>query len=112
MSVQFKSTEAAANAILRNDRVKLQWNKLAIASLPRDIQSLAIDAINAEIAAKAAKEALQSALDDKVVAPSGKRLIVALGRDVGPNTDSLLYAWADQAKGTTRTVTFDQFIKG
>lgn len=110
--VTFKTATAAADAILRQDRIKLQWAKLLLADLPKDIQLLAIEAINAEIAARAAKDALQSALDDKVNAPSGKRLIVTLGRAVDANTDSILYAWGTASAGSTRIVSFDQFTKG
>lgn len=110
-AIQFKA-EQAANAILKADKAKLAWFKMPLASLPSDIQALAIAALNAEIAAKETKAALQSALDDKAEQKPGKRLVVTLGRDVGPNTDSILCAWADEAKGQTRVVSFDQFVKG
>ena len=59
-----------------------------------------------------AKAALQAWLDDKVEAPSGKRLVVTLGRDVGPATDGVLVAWAAATSGGTKVISFDQFIKG
>ena len=80
--------------------------------MPADIQSLAIAAVEAELIAKSAKSALQSALDDKVNAPSGKRLIVTLGRDVSEHTDSVLVAWASALSPSTRVISFDQFTKG
>ena len=103
---------AEANTLLRADaKAKLEWSKLPIADMPRDIQALAAAAIDAEISARNAKAALQSALDDKVQAPSGKRLIVALGRDVSPVTDSVLVAWANASSGGTRIISFDQFTR-
>ena len=110
--VTFKSATQAADAILKADKAKLQWAKLPIDDLPDDIQALAIAAINAEIAARAAKSALQSALDDKVNAPVGKRLVVTLGRDVSASTDYVLYAWAPQGSPSTRVVSFEQFVRG
>jgi hypothetical protein len=111
MTINFKSAETQANAILRADRAKLTWAKMPFADMPKDIQSLAITAVEAELVARSAKAALQSALDDKVVAPTGKRLIVTLGRDVSVNTDSVLVAWANASAPSTRTMTFDQFLK-
>lgn len=112
-SPTFKSTTEQANAILAKDKPKLLWTKLPIDSLPEDIQAMAIEAINAEIASIAAKATLQSALNDKVVEKPGKRLIVDLGRNVSSATDFVLYAWADANAGSqTRVVSFDQFIKG
>ena len=110
--VTFRQATVAANEMLRNDKAKLQWAKLPFADMPKDIQTLAIEAVEAEIAAREAKAALQQALDDKVEAPTGKRLVVTLGRDVGPNTDSVLVAWAAASAGSTRVITFDQFTKG
>lgn len=110
--VQFRQATADANAMLRNDKAKLTWAKLPFADMPRDIQSLAIAATEAELAAREAKAALQSALDDKVQSPPGKRLIVTLGRDVSPSTDSVLVAWANATSQGTKVITFDQFTKG
>jgi len=111
-TINFKSTTAQADAILRADKAKLQWSKLPLDDMPDDLQSLAIAALEAEIAARKAKAELQSALDDKVDAPSGKRLVVTLGRDVGPNTDGVLVAWAPLGAGGTKVISFDQFVKG
>lgn len=112
MSITFKQASQAADAILKSDKAKLQWAKLPLADMPQDIRALAIETIGAEIKAKQAREALQSALDDKVDAPRGKRLVVTLGRQVSSETDSVLVAWADEAKGQTRVISFDQFVKG
>ena len=48
-AINFKA-EQAANAILRNDKAKLEWNKLPLTQLPKDLQSLAIAALNAQLA--------------------------------------------------------------
>ena len=112
MSISFKAAETAATNILRADKAKLAWSKLPFSDMPKDIQLLAIAAVEAELTAKAAKSALQSALDDKVNAPSGKRLIVTLGRDVTEHTDSVLVAWANANAPSTRVISFDQFTKG
>jgi hypothetical protein len=112
MSISFKQAETAATNILRNDKAKLAWAKLPFADMPTDIQRLAISAVEAELLAKSAKSALQSALDDKVNAPSGKRLIVTLGRDVSEHTDSVLVAWANANAPSTKVISFDQFTKG
>ncbi len=112
MTITFKQAEQAATNILRNDRVKLTWAKMPFSEMPNDIMQLALAAVHAEINSRQCKAALQSALDDKVVAPSGKRLIVTLGRDVGPNTDSVLVAWASALSPSTKVISFDQFIKG
>ena len=60
MSITFKAAEQSANAILRADRSKLVWSKLPFSDMPRDIQQLAIAAVEAELVAKDAKAALQS----------------------------------------------------
>jgi len=113
MTIAFKSqTSAAADAILRADKAKLSWAKLPFADMPRDLQQLAMAAVEAEINARQVKAALQQALDDKVDAPSGKRLVVTLGRDVGPNTDGVLVAWAAATSGGTKVISFNQFIAG
>ena len=112
-NVSFRSdVTKAADSILKADKAKLQWSKLPIADLPRDLQALAAELIDAECAARAAKAALQAALDDKVEAPAGKRLVVTLGRDVSPATDSLLVAWTAASAGSTRVISFAQFVKG
>ena len=111
-TINFRQATAQADSILKADKAKLQWAKLPLADMPKDIQALAIAAIEAELTAKSAKAALQSALDDKVDAPAGKRLVVTLGRDVSAATDSVLVAWAAASQGQTRVITFDQFIKG
>lgn len=110
-SINFR-TEQAANSILKADKAKLQWSKLPFSDMPKDMQAVAIKAVEAELEAKAAKAALQAMLDDKVEAPSGKRLVVTLGRDVSPATDGVLVAWAAASAGGTKTISFDQFIKG
>ena len=112
MSISFKQAEQSANAILRNDKAKLTWSRLPLVDMPKDIQALAVQALDAEIAARETKAMLQSALDDKVEALTGKRLIVTLGRDVGSNTDSVLVAWAQASTGATKVISFDQFTKG
>ena len=115
-TVQFRQATQAADQILKADKAKekekLQWAKMPIADMPNDIQALAANAIEAEIFARAAMATLQAALDDKVIAPSGKRLVVTLGRQVSASTDSVLVAWAPQAASGTRVISFDQFIKG
>ena len=108
----FKSAEKSANEMLRADKTKLTWAKLPFDDMPKDIAKLAMSAVAAEINARSAKAELQSALDEKVEAPSGKRLVVTLGRDVGPNTDGVLVAWASASAGGAKVITFDQFIKG
>lgn len=108
-TINFKSASAAADAILKADKAKLEWRKLPFVEMPQDLQALAIVACNAAIAAREARDALQSALDDKVEAPPGKRLVVTLGRDVGPSTDSVLVAWASAGAGTTKTISFADF---
>lgn len=110
--VQFKAATTAANEILRADRAKLQWSKLPISDMPEDIQALAYEALQAELNAQRAKSALQAALDDKVQAPAGKRLVVTLGRQVSESTDSVLVAWAAAAVGSTRTISFNEFVRG
>ena len=110
--ITFKSATQAADAILKADKAKLQWAKLPIDSLPQAIQQQAVDAINAAIAARNAKDALQTMLDNSVDAPSGKRLVVTLGRDVSPSTDHVLYAWASAGSPSTRVVSFEQFVRG
>jgi hypothetical protein len=112
-SINFK-TEQAANSILKADRqnTKLEWSKLPLAQLPKDLQALAIAALNAQLAANEAMSALQAGLDDKVESPAGKRLIVTLGRRIDSSTDAVLVAWANASASGTRTITFDQFIKG
>lgn len=110
-SINFKS-EAAANTILRNDKAKLDWSKLPLTQLPKDLQALAISALNAQLAANEAIALLQSGLDDKVEGPAGKRLIVTLGRRIDSSTDAVLVAWANASSSGTRTITFDQFVKG
>jgi hypothetical protein len=110
-SINFR-TEQAANQILKADKAKLVWSKLPFSDMPRDMQAVAIKAVEAELDAKAAKAALQAMLDDKVEAPAGKRLVVTLGRDVSASTDGVLVAWATASAGGTKVITFDQFIKG
>lgn len=107
-AINFKA-EQAANTILRQDKAKLDWAKLPLAELPKDLQSLAIDALNAQLAANTAIAALQSGLDDKVDGPAGKRLIVTLGRRIDASTDAVLVAWANASAGGTKTLTFAQF---
>ena len=111
-AISFKAATAQADAILKQDRAKLEWSKLPLAQLPSDLQALAIAALNAQLAANEAIAALQSGLDDKVEAKPGKRLIVTLGRRIGPETDSVLTAWANATSSGTRVISFDQFIKG
>lgn len=116
MSIAFKAATTAANTILANDKrdnaKKLDWKAMSFASMPDDIKTLAVAALQAQYAANEAKAALQQALDDKVEAPSGKRLIVTLGRRIDENTDGVLVAWATASAGGTQRITFDQFIKG
>ena len=112
MTINFKSATSQANDILKADKAKLQWKMLPFSDMPRDIQAMAVSAVEAAIAARDAKAALQAALDDKVEAPSGKRLIVTLGRDVGPNTDGVLYAWTTASTSGTKVVSFNEFVKG
>ena len=113
-TVQFRQATQAADEILKADKAKekLQWARLTVASMPKDIQRLALEYIGAELAAKAMKAQLQAALDDKVDAPSGKRLLVTAGRDIGPDTDFVLVAWAKATSGQTKVLSFDQFVKG
>ncbi len=110
--ISFRQATSQADTILKQDKAKLQWAKLPLYDLPKDGQAIAAAAIEAEIAAREAKALLQAFLDDKVEAPQGKRLVVTLGRDVGPNTDSVLVAWANATSSGTRVITFDQFIRG
>jgi hypothetical protein len=112
MTINFKQATSQANDILKADKARLQWAKLPFSDMPKDLQQLAMDAVEAEITARTAKAALQSALDDKVDAPSGKRLVVTLGRDVSPSTDSVLVAWAAATSGGTKVISFNQFIAG
>jgi hypothetical protein len=105
-----QSTTQAADAILKSDKAKLQWAKMPIDDLPNDIQALAAEAIQNEIATREAKLRLQAALDDKVEAPTGKRLIVTLGRDVSDSTDSILVAWANASSSGTKTISFADFV--
>ena len=116
MSIAFKAATVAANTILANDKKanagKLEWKAMPFSSMPDDIRALAIAALTAQHTANEAKAALQQALDDKVEAPSGKRLIVTLGRRIDENTDGVLVAWAAASAGGTQRITFDQFIKG
>jgi hypothetical protein len=105
-------TEQAATSILKADKAKLDWNKLPLAQLPKDLQALAIAALNAQLAANEAIASLQSGLDDKVEGPAGKRLVVTLGRRIDASTDAVLVAWANASAGGTRTITFDQFVSG
>jgi len=109
--ITFRKATADADAILRADRAKLDWNKLPFADMPSDIQHIAIKALSAELAAREALAMLQAALDDKVEAPIGKRLLVTFGRNVTRATDSVLFAWSSLSTSTTKTVTFAQFTK-
>ena len=112
--ITFRNPAATADAILKADRKerdKLQWSKLPFADLPSDLQRLAALAVQARVTADATMADLQFALDDKVEAPTGKRLVVTLGRDAGPNTDSVLVAWASASSGGTKTISFAQFTK-
>ncbi len=111
-TINFRQATAQADAILSKDKKKLTWSLLPFDQMPKDIAALAVAAVEAEIGARSAKAALQAALDDKVEAPSGKRLVVTLGRDVGPNTSGVFTAWADASASATRVITFDQFIRG
>lgn len=106
-----QQTEATASAMLRQDKAKPQWAKLLFDDMPKDICELALAAVHAEINARDCKATLQAALDDKVQQRPGQRLIVALGRDVGPNTDSVLTAWVSASTSQTRTISFSDFIK-
>lgn len=110
-ALQFK-TEQAATSILRNDKRKLDWAILDIATCPRDIAALADEMAQADLAYRAAKSALEAALADKAVIPAGKRLIVTTGRAQGDDVAPILFALADGSSATrTRVVTFDQFTK-
>lgn len=108
--ITFRGASQAADAILKADKAKLTWAKMSFADMPSDIQALACTAVETEMASREAKAALQAALDDKVEAPTGKRLIVTLGRDVSPSTDSVLVAWANASSNGTKSITFADFI--
>ena len=89
-AISFKAASAQADAILKSDkaaRPDLKWSKMLLSTLPADLQALAVKALNAQLEANEAKDALQSGLDDKVDSPAGKRLIVTLGRRITSDTD-------------------------
>ena len=105
-----QAAQAAGDTLLNRDKAKLQWSKMNFDDMPPDIQALAVKALNASVLARLAKDNLQVALDDKVEAPSGKRLIVTLGRDVSSSTDSVLVAWANATSSGTKSISFAEFI--
>lgn len=112
-ALQFR-TEQAATSILRNAaRAKPDWKQLDVATLPPDLRSIAeaMQSLDAEY--RTAKLALEAALSDKAVIPTGKRIIATTGRVTGNAVAPLLYAIVDGASArTTPVVSFDQFIKG
>lgn len=111
-ALQFR-TEQAATAMLRKDKAKVQWAILDTATCPKDIAALADNMQAADLAYRQSKAALEAALADKAVVPSGKRLIVTTGRQpLGDSVAPILYALVDGPSGrTTPVVSFDQFIK-
>jgi hypothetical protein len=113
-ALQFR-TEAAANSILKADRAKtkLDWAILDIDTCPADIAALANDMAQSDLAYRQAKAALEAALSDKAIVPTGKRLIVTTGRSTNPSALApILFALADgTTTKSTKIVSFDQFIK-
>ena len=108
-----KATEDQATAILKGKgKDVVTWSLIPIDSFPTDIEEAIGDWIQAELTVKAHKARVQAMIDDKCEAPSGKRLIVTLGRDVSASTSAILYAWADAAKGGARMSSFDALVKG
>lgn len=115
MNIQYRkpTLEQAASSLLAQDKKKILWRKMPFASLPDDLAAMAQDYLDAELLASSAKARLQSAFDDKVEAPPGKRLIVTLGRALTESTNELLVAWVEaRASSTTASTTFDQFVTG
>ena len=108
-----KATEDQATALLKGKgKDAVTWSLIPIDSFPSDIEEAIGNWIEAELAVKAHKAKVQAMIDDKCEAPAGKRLIVTLGRDVSQSTSSILYAWADAAKGGARISSFDALVKG
>lgn len=111
-ALQFR-TEQAATSILRNAKAKPDWKQLDVATLPSDLRSIAeaMQSLDAEY--RTAKLALEAALSDKAVIPTGKRIIATTGRVTGNTVAPLLYAIVDgSSTKSTPIVSFDQFIKG
>ncbi len=111
-ALQFR-TEQAATSMLRTAKAKPDWKQLDVATLPSDLRQIAeaMQSLDAEY--RAAKLALEAALSDKAVIPTGKRIIATTGRVTGNAVAPLLYAIVDGSSArTTPVVSFDQFIKG
>ncbi len=111
-ALQFR-TEQAATSILRKDKAKITWSILDVATCPKDIMALADEMQQTDLAYRQVKAALESALADKAVIPTGKRLIVTTGRQSDPSAAApILFALADASTASaTRVVSFDQFTK-
>lgn len=110
-NLQFR-TEQAATQMLRANRAKPDWAILDASTCPRDIAALADEMQQADLAYRQAKAALETALTDKAVIPTGKHLIVTTGRAKGPDAAPILFALVDGSSAkSTRVVSFDQFIK-
>ena len=111
-ALQFR-TEQAATSMLRAARSKPDWKQLDVATLPSDLRTIAESMQELDAAYRNAKLALEAALSDKAVIPTGKRIIATTGRVSGNSIAPLLYAIVDGASTrTTPIVSFDQFIKG
>lgn len=110
-ALQFR-TEQAANAMLRNDKAKTQWEKLPISDLPPDLAKLAHDASVAECMARRAMLAFKSAMDDKLVAPPGRKFVFAIERGVtDPNMiGDMLFAEVAGQTSSTNVTTFNALV--
>lgn len=110
-ALQFR-TEQAANDILRNAKVKARWEKLPISDLPADIAKLAHDASVAECMARRTMSAFKAAMDDKLVAPPGRKFIFAIERGVtDPNMiGDMLFAEVAGSTTSTNVTSFNALI--
>lgn len=111
-ALQFR-TEQAANSILKADKKKLDWAILDLNSCPKDIAEQAVAMQNYDMLYRQTKAIVEAMLGDKAVIPTGKRLIVTVGRGTDPASPApVMYALADGGSArSTPVVSFDQFIK-
>ena len=92
-------------------REKADWQKLPIDSLPEDLAKLAKDAAISAYEHRMAMNAFREAMNDKLVAPAGKKFIFAVERGVtDPNmVEDILFAVVNGSTSQTATgVSFDQ----
>ena len=113
----FKSTNEKlsdqATDMLRSSksREKAEWQKLPIGSLPKDLAELAQKAALSAYQHRVAMNAFREAMNDKLVAPAGKKFIFAVERGVtDPNmVEDILFAVVNGSTSQTATVvSFDQ----